>query len=195
LVRLVELRLRTPTRDGDAVIQLLTNLPAREASARVVATLYRERWTIEGAFQVLEAALQSEQPGLGYPRAGLFAFCVALVAYNVLAVVRGALRAVHGQAAEEEVSTYYLAAEIQGVYQGMMIALPAAEWEPFRTMSVAQLAATLKALARRADLALYARSRRGPKKPRPARIHCKSKPHVSTARLIANRRKKKKPSP
>lgn len=195
LARRVELRLRTPTRDGDAVIQLLTNLPAREASARVVAHLYRERWTIEGAFQVLEAALQSEQPGLGYPQAGLFAFCVALVAYNVLAVVRGALRAVHGQTAEQEVSTYYLAGEIQGVYQGMMIALPAAEWEPFRAMTATQLAATLKALARRADLALYERSRRGPKKPRPARIHCKSKPHVSTARLIAARRKKKKPSP
>ena len=195
VVRRVEVRLRTPTRDGDAVLQLLTNLPARDASARVVAHLYRERWTIEGAFQILEAALESEQPRLGYPRAGLLAFCVALVAYNVLAVVRAALRAVHGREVEEEVSTYYLTAEIQGVYHGMMIALPAAEWEPFRTMGVAQLAAVLKTLARRADLALYERSRRGPKKPRPPRVHCKSKPHVSTARLIANRRNKKKRSP
>ena len=194
-VRRVELRLRTPTRDGDTVIHLLSNLPPRDASARVVANLYRERWTIEGAFQVLEAALASEQPGLGYTQAGLLAFCVALVAYNILAVVRAALRSVHGRAVEAEVSTYYLATEIQGVYQGMMIALPEAEWEPFRTMSVAQLATVLKTLARRADLAQYERSRRGPKKPRPARIHCKSKPHVSTARLLANRRNKRKRSP
>jgi len=195
LVRRVELRLHTPTRDGDTVIHLLSNLPPRVASARLVAQLYRERWTIEGAFQVLENALASEQPTLGYPQAGLFAFCVALVAYNVLAVVRASLRSVHGQVAEAEVSTYYLAGEVKGVYQGMMIALPETDWEPFRTMSVAQLAATLKALARHADLSRYARNRRGPKKPRPARHHCKNQPHVSTARLIANRRKKKKPSP
>jgi IS4 transposase len=194
-VRRVEVRLRTPTRDGEAVIHLLTNLPPRAAGVRVVAQLYRERWTIEGAFQILEAALASEQPRLGYPRAGLFAFCVALVAYNVLAVVRAALRAEHGRDAEEKVSTYYLAAEVRGVYQGMMIALPAVEWEPFRGMGVAQLAGALKRLARRVDLSRYARSPRGPKKPQPARRHCKTKPHVSTARLIASRRKKKKSSP
>jgi hypothetical protein len=194
-VRRVELRLRAPTRDGDAVIHLLTDLPPRVASARVVARLYRERWTIEGAFQILEASLASEQPRLGYPRAGLFAFCVALVSYNVLAVVRAALRAVHGREAAGEVSTYYLAAEVKGVYQGMMIALPAAEWQPFRRMGVAQLAAVLKGLARRVDLSRYERSRRGPKKPRPARRHRKTKPHVSTARLIASRRKKKNQSP
>ncbi len=194
LVRRMELRLRAPTRDGEAVIQLLTNLPPRVASARVVAQLYRERWTIEGAFQILEAALASEQPRLGYPRAGLFAFCVALVSYNVLAVVRAALRAAHGREAEEKVSTYYLAAEVKGVYQGMMIALPTADWQPFQGMSVTQLAVVLKALAYRVDLSRYERSPRGPKKPRPARRHCKTKPHVSTARLIANRRKNK-PSP
>jgi hypothetical protein len=192
IVRRVELRLPTPTRDGDRVIHLLTNLPARDADARVVAGLYRKRWTIEGAFQVLEAALESEQPRLGYPPAALFAFCVALVAYNVLAVVRAALRGVHGrEVVEQNVSTYYLASEIKGVYQGMMIAIPPAEWEPFRQMTVAQLAALLKALANQADLSAYQRSRRGPKKPRPARIHSKGKPHVSTARLIANRRQKK----
>lgn len=191
--RRVELRLRTPTRDGDVVIHLLTNVPARVASARVVAELYRERWTIEGAFQILEAALESEQPRLGYPAAALFAFCVALVAYNVLAVVRAALGAVHGRTAvEEKVSTYYLAAEIRGVYQGMMIAIPAAAWEVWRELTRAQLAVQLKALARAADLSAYRRSPRGPKKPRAERIHCKHKPHVSTARLIANRRNKKR---
>jgi len=193
LVRRVALRLRSATRDGDVVIHLLTNLPARVASARVVAQLYRERWTIEGAFQILEAALESEQPRLGYPPAALFAFCVALVAYNVLAVVRAALGAVHGRTVvEEHVSTYYLAAEIQGVYQGMMIAIPPAEWEVWQQLTVAQLAVQLKALARAADLSAYQRSPRGPKKPRPERIHCKSKPHVSTARLIANCRNKKR---
>ncbi len=80
LVRRLELRLPQATRDGDRVIHVLTNLPARVASASVVAGLYRKRWKIETRFQVLEATLASEQTRLGYPKAGLFAFCVSLVA-------------------------------------------------------------------------------------------------------------------
>jgi IS4 transposase len=191
LVRRLELRLPSPTRDGDRVIHVLTNLPARVANASIVAGLYRKRWKIETLFQVLEAALESEQTRLGYPKAALFAFCVSLVAYNVLAVVRAALRAVYTrEVVEENVSTYYLTHEIKGVYQGMMIALPDTEWRQFRHMTIAQLAAALKALASKARLAAYQRHPRGPKKTRPERTHCKDKPHVSTARLIANRRKK-----
>src|ERR1700676_103573 len=193
IVRRLELRLPTPTRDGDRVIYVLTNLPAREAGASVVAGLYRKRWKIETLFQILESALESEQTRLGYPKAGVFAFCVSLVAYNVLAVVRAALRAVHTRdVVEENVSTYYLIHEIKGVYQGMMIALPDAEWQPFREMTIAQWAAALKALASQAHLSAYQRHPRGPKKPRPERTHYKDKPHVSTARLIANRRKEKR---
>jgi hypothetical protein len=113
-----------------------------------------------------------------------------LVAYNVLAVVRAALRAVHGrEVIGEKVSTYYLTDEIKGVYRGMMIAIPAAAWAQFRDLTIAQLAATLKELARKAHLSAYQRHPRGPKKPRPERIHCKDKPHVSTARLLATRAK------
>ena len=56
------------------------------------------RWDIETAFQELEAHLHSEINTLGYPKAALFGFCVALVAYNVLALVKAALRSVHGEA-------------------------------------------------------------------------------------------------
>jgi IS4 transposase len=193
VLRRLQVRLSKPTRDGDTVIYVLTNLPARVASARVVAHLYRKRWTIEALFQVLVEALESEQPRLGYPRAALFAFGVALVAYNVLAVVRAALRAAHGRGpVEAGVSTYYLAHEIAGVYQGMMIALPAEQWERWQQLTIAQLAALLKELAGKARLAAYQRHPRGPKKPRPDRIYHKDKPHVSTARLIASRKKKKR---
>ena len=193
IVRRLELRLPTPTRDGDRVIHVLTNLPARVASASVAANLYRKRWKIETLFQVLESTLESEQTRLGYPKAGLFAFCVSLVAYNVLAVVRAALRAVHGhEVVEEKVSTYYLADEVKGVYRGMMIAIPPAEWEKFRELTIAQLAVQLKELASKANLTAYKRHRRGPKKPRPERIHYKDKPHVSTARLLATRAKRQR---
>jgi len=44
---------------------------------------------------------------LGYPKAALFGFCLALVAYNLLAVVLAALRSVHGEeTVKEEVSLY-----------------------------------------------------------------------------------------
>ena len=85
----------------------------------MVAGLYRKRWKIETLFQVLESTLESEQTRLGYPKAGLFAFCVSLVAYNVLAVVRAALRTVHGrEVVEEKVSTYYLIGRDQGRVSG-----------------------------------------------------------------------------
>lgn len=195
-VRRLELRLPTPTRDGDRVIYVLTNLPARVASASIVAGLYRKRWKIETLFQVLESTLESEQTRLGYPKAALFAFCVSLVAYNVLAVVRAALRTVHGrEEVEEKVSTYYLTEEIQAVYRGMMVAIPTNEWELFREMTIAELARVLKELASKVRLTAFKRHPRGPKKPRAERTQYKDKPHVSTARLIADRGKKKKRSP
>ena len=43
-------------------------------------------WQIEGLFQDLTVALHCELDTLGYPRAALFGFGTALVAYNTLAV-------------------------------------------------------------------------------------------------------------
>jgi len=44
------------------------------------------------AFQELEAYLTSEINSLGYPKAASFGFCVALVTYNVLAVLEADIR-------------------------------------------------------------------------------------------------------
>src|SRR5438046_7890834 len=44
----------------------------------------------------------------GHPPAALFAFCLAVVAYNVLRLTRAALGAAHGpETIERAVSTYY----------------------------------------------------------------------------------------
>ena len=61
---------------------------------------------------------------------------MALVSYNVLSVVKAALRSVHGVEAVEEVSGYYLADEIAGTHRGMMIAIPADEWVVFAGLGV-----------------------------------------------------------
>jgi IS4 transposase len=95
LFRRICVKLDQATRDGDRVLDILTNLPLRKASAKRVARLYRKRWTLETAFQHLEAYFHSEINTLGYPKAALFGFCLALVAYNRFAVVLAALRSVH----------------------------------------------------------------------------------------------------
>jgi len=195
-VRRITVKLSTPTRDGDREIHLLTNLPAKVGAVKV-AELYRHRWTLEQAFNELTTHLRCELNTLGYPKAALFAFCVAICSYNLLAAVKGALRGVHGEETmETKVSNYFLTAEISGVYQGMMIALPPREWEIFQTMRPARLAMCLRRWARTADLENYPKHPRGPKKPKPRRPNAQFK-HVATAKLLAEprarRRKTRKP--
>ena len=183
-LRRVVLELDEATRDGETVVVVLCNLPEEDCDARGVARLYRKRWTIEGAFQELATALNSEIATLCYPRAALFAFCVGLLAYNVLGVVKGALRAEHGEKAVEEVSSYYLADEIGGTRRGMMIAIPEGEWGVFQVMKAEEFAEVMRGLAKRVRLAAFRRHRRGPKKPTAKRIHDPKRPHISTAHLL-----------
>jgi IS4 transposase len=188
-VRRIRLALDKPTRKKELEVALLTNLPAEAATALVVADLYLNRWTVERVFQTLAEALQSEIDTLGYPRAALFGFCVGLAAYNVLAAVRAALRSVHGtETVESEVSTYYIADEVRATYRGMMIAIPVEEWGIFGRLSVPELAEVLRELAGKVHLPAFRRHPRGPKKPRPARTSGKSIKHVSTAKLLAQRK-------
>lgn len=190
-VRRISVQLKTATRDGDHEIHLLTNLP-KKVSGGKVAELYRGRWTIEQVFNELTTHLCCEPNTLGYPKAALFAFCVALCCYNLLAAVKGSLRAVHGEkVVDQEVSNYFLAEEISRVYDGMMIALPPETWQNFQTMSLAQLGKHLLRWAKQTDLAKYPKHPRGPKKPRPRRPNAKFQ-HVSTARLLEAEREKHK---
>jgi IS4 transposase len=147
--RRVTVRLNSATEDGDWEIHILTNLPA-EVGAVAIATAYRQRWTVEKAFNELTLCLDSEINTLGYPRAALFGFSIGVVLYNVLSVVKASLRAAHGvEKIERDLSTYYVADEISGVWRGMMIAIPAPHWsDAFRGLSVSQFAQLMVRLAR-----------------------------------------------
>ena len=79
--------------EGDQEIHLPTNLPSRISAVRV-AEPYRKRWTLEHASNELTMHLRCEFNTLGYPKAALFAFCVAICSYNLLAAVKGASSAV-----------------------------------------------------------------------------------------------------
>jgi IS4 transposase len=187
-VRRVTVKLKKATRDGDTEIHLLTNLPVKDASATKVTELYAKRWTIETMFQELTETLTCEVNTLGYPKAALFGFCLALLAYHAVSVIKAAMRAVHGcETVQQKISGYYLSLEIAQTYDGMMIAIPARHWRVFRTLTPTELARVLKDLASNISLRRYRKHPRGPKKPPPKKSKYKNGGHVSTARLLAAR--------
>ena len=184
-LRCIKVQLKKETRDQEKEIIILTDLPESVVSAVDVAGLYRKRWTLETMFQELEAHLNSEINTLGYPKAALFGFCVALVAYNVLAVVKAALRSVHGEEKiEQEVSGYYIAGEIERTHAGMEVAIEQQEWAVFQTMALDSFIEVMRQLAHNVQLDLYKKHRRKPKKPSKKLKAEPGKPHVSTAKLL-----------
>jgi hypothetical protein len=187
-LRRILIKLDEPTRDGETELALLTDLTVEQADALTLARLYRKRWQIETVFQVLTETLECEHPRLGYPKAALFAFCVTLVAYNVLAVIKGALRVVHGtDKVENEVSLHHVTGEIRRTHAGMMIAIAPPKWLPFRNMSARELANTLLELASHVDLSKYKKAPTKAKKPKTPRKYDVNHPHVSTAKVLAGR--------
>jgi IS4 transposase len=187
IIRRITVELYEPTRDKETEIHILTNLP-KKISALKIAKLYQKRWTIETAFQEIAQNLEGEIETLGYPRAALFAFSMALVSYNVISVILAALRAAHGEATvNEEVSIYYLCDEVAATYRGLAIAVDAAYWSKnYATLTPVRLARELVRIAEHVKLSRYRKHKRGPKKPVEP-MDKKRRNHVSTARVLAKR--------
>jgi hypothetical protein len=189
--RRIELTLDTPTEAGESVIRLWSNLPERIA-ARQIAQLYRRRWCVEGMFQRLEAALQSEIRSLGHPRAALLGFAVAVLAYNVLAVLQRCIEQVHRATHPSlQVSVYHLALQIRRGYEGMLIALPAEPWLANDAADPATVAEYLTRLAHNVVPRQIAASPRGPKRAakRGYVDAAVAREHVATARVLAQARR------
>lgn len=214
-LRRISIRLHTPTRDGDTELHLLTNVPAEHADAVTLARLYADRWQVETAFQELTVDLCCEVSTLGYPKAALFAFSVAVLCYNALSVTKSALSAAQAKPlpvaspvpavadtagvasrkpvrSVEKLSTYYLADEIAGTWRGMMIMLPEPFWiDRFADLTPCQLADTLKDLASRAKPKQYHQRPPSPKGAKRKRS-CQPGSHVSTAKVLKNGHQTKK---
>lgn len=184
-VRRVLLKLFVPTRNKEWEIAILTNLPAEDAAAKKVAEIYQNRWSVENLFQAVAENFSGEIQTLAYPKAALFSFSMALVAYNILATIRGALGSVHGvNKIAAGLSDFYLVDEIQGTYRGMMIAIPPQQWKIFKTFSDGSMIEILQQLAMGVNLKRFLKAIRGVKKKRePLRVDRKHR-HVSTARLL-----------
>jgi hypothetical protein len=175
-----------PTESGDEEIHVITNLTEAQADAKAVAMAYRERWTIEGMFQNLTDVLRCEVETLGYPKAAVFSFAIAVLSWNIYAVVKAALRAVHGEEViDETLSDHHLTRHIVAMQPGMDIALEPEDWECYQFLTPKQLARELLRLAALVDLRRYPKKKRGPKKPPPKKKSGKRNHHISTARILA----------
>ena len=184
--RRIIVKLNKPTRDGELEIAIFTNLPEEVADAIKVAEIYRQRWGIETAFQKLEEYLNSEINTLGYPKAALFGFCTALVAFNVYAVVMAAIRAAHPDInVNDEISDYYIAEEISTTSGGMSIIVEEKDWRIFVNGSISEVSTALLYLAGNLNLRKFKKNKRGPKKSPAPKDKFKGQPHVSTAKLLA----------
>jgi len=187
-LRRITIKLKVPTRDGDTELHILSNVPSERGAAAPLARVYGKRWSIETAFFEITTTLTCEINTLGYPKAALFTFGLALLAYNAVSVIKAALRSEHGrQQINDEVSSYYLSLEIGRTYDGMMVAIPAPHWTFFRELTAREFADALRELAFSVQLSRYQKHPRGPKKKPPERAPYQNGQHVSTAKLIAQR--------
>ena len=189
-LRRITVRLKSPTRDGDMELHLLTNVPKSDATAAALAELYRKRWSIETAFQELELWLDAELAPLGYPKAALFGFCVGLLSYNLLATVIAALRAVHGEKkVDDDVSGYLIVQDVRMNAPGLDVMIDATEWTArYGTMTADELAVVMLTLARGVDLRRLPKAKTRVKKPPTPRTRFKGETHVSTKQLLDEQR-------
>jgi Transposase DDE domain len=184
--RCIIIRLEEPLEDGTTELRVLTNAPPGRLSARRAAELYRTRWRIESAFQELTESLRCEIDTLGYPKAALFGFALAVVAYDLLVLTRGALAAGLGEelGGPEALSSYHMATEIAAVDKGLSIAVPQSAWGRFVAMATEEFAGWLYEVARHIDWRSYAKRPRGPKKPVDVK-RTRRGAHRSTARELS----------
>ncbi len=183
--RRIEIELDTPTESGDTSIALWSNL-LQEIDAATIARLYRKRWRIEGMFQRLESVLHSEIRSLGHPRAALLGFAVAVLAYNVLALLKRVTEQAHRATHPElDVSTYHLTVEITSSYEAMVRLLPP-EHLPCADDDPAQLLQRLLRLTSRLSPRQLATSKRKPKPAVPKGYVDGSiaRSHVATDRML-----------
>ena len=185
-VRRITIQLEEQTRHGDWQVTLLTNLPETEVTAIAVSELYLKRWQIEKMFQVITDTFNCELKTLGYPKAALFVFCMALMAFNILSTVKAALKEVHGaEKIDLELSSYYVVEEVQSNFRGMEIAIESEEWSHFSAMTVTSFADMLRTWAGKVNLKRFRSSPRSAKKPQTKKIYDPKHPHLSTFRLLS----------
>lgn len=186
-VRRIEIQLNKPTRDGAKELVILTNLPEDQISALKVSEIYRDRWKIETAFNHLTTVLRCEVETLGYPKAALFSFAIACMAYNAIMMSEWAVRVEHGIEQADILSKYSIVLEIKQCSEGLRLVLEDLDFRPLVEMSLEEFVDQIRAIAGGVDLNRYKKSKRGPKKKVQKKPSSKDQPHVSTYRILKGR--------
>ena len=105
--------------------------------------------------------LSCEIETLAYPKAAIFAFCLAAMLYNAVSLMKSSIAAVHGEEMLEEMSWYYAYTETHAVWSGLEIALPFEFWSKrIDGMSDRELGGYLKSLSGKINMTKFAKSRR-----------------------------------
>jgi len=184
IFRRITVHLFEPTRDGDVEIQIITNLPKSAAKAAKIARLYRKRWTIETAFQKMAENLEGEIQSLGYPKAALFGFCLALTSFNVYSTMNATVQASHGEDAADELSIYYVSNEIKSAREGMDVAIDKGYWlDRYSHKTHKQVAVDLKRIAKSIHLKKYKKNKWTPKTKKKKQDKT-NRQHASTCKLL-----------
>jgi hypothetical protein len=181
VVRRISVELEEPTRDGDTEIHLLCNVPVEDADACRLSDIYRQRWEIENAFYLLTTTMTCEMKSQCHPRCALFLFCMAMLA---------SLYAEHEQEDVDAMSQYNVSIDVVSPMEGMATAINEDEWATLVPSLVHAFADFLRTVSRRVDVRSYRKAVRGPKKPPPQRKRCKSGTHISSHRLLEQRKQR-----
>lgn len=188
-IRRITVELFEPTRDGETVVHLFTNLPA-STSALTIAEAYRGRWEIETAFHSLTMTLCCESKGNCHPRCAILQFCMAVVAYNARCLLMASLYAVHEDEQIDSLSEYQISLEVTSHIDGLCIAINEQEWSQLIGASSKSLAQFLITIAKTIDPSQYAKSKRGTKKPPPPKKKMQRNSHLSSQKLLNQRKRK-----
>ena len=187
IFRRIWLTLPKASRDGDREIVVLTTIPREKASAHEIMEAYRKRWTIESMFANLTVSLCCEVRALGHPRAALFLFANAVVAANTLSGVRAALRAQHGEDIEERVSVYQMVDDLQSSFRSTDIIEDS--FTDVESMPIVEFTKHFLAATQRIDIRQYRKAKTRPRKTPHTRGKSSDPPHVSTYRLLEEKKR------
>lgn len=187
IYRRVTVELFEPTVDGDTVIHLLTNLPEKDADAATVAQTYRLRWEIEHKFYVATVAHRCEVESLGYPRASIFVFAIAMMALNCRQALFGALYVALDEDVEEEASHVSVSEEIQKSTDGLNVALGDEQWQALMPKTPAARMAKMIEVAGHYDRVKHRKSVRGAKGPPTPKGKYRNGHHLSVYKILAER--------
>jgi hypothetical protein len=104
-------------------------------------------------------------------------------------VVESAIRAEHGKEQADQLSKYYMALEIEKASDGMMAILEDNDFDYLKQLTIEDFCTELRTVASHVDPEKYRKNVRGPKKPVKKKPLNKRKPHISTAKVLAQRKK------